>query len=265
MAYLASLTCMHPSLPLTGERTVPGLAEEAYWFARHEVVYEWVAARLAEHAGTVIDAGCGEGYGAARLAAAGHRVLALEYDPAVCVHAAAAYPGITVVRANLVSLPLQPGSVDAVVTLQVVEHLWDVRTFLRECHRVLRPGGVLIASTPNRPVFSTGLARGEQPVNPFHVEEFDAEQLLGLLREAGFADVLVHGLAHADRLRSWEAEHGSLVAAQVEAAMTGASSARLAAFVSGVTSADFDLQVSARDADGVDGSTHDLIAVAVRA
>ena len=51
-----------PDLPLTGERTVPGLAEENYWFRRHEVVYERLAQRCAGR--DVLEAGCGEGYGA---------------------------------------------------------------------------------------------------------------------------------------------------------------------------------------------------------
>ena len=46
-------------LPLTGERTVPGLAEENYWFRRHEVVYRRLAQRCVDR--EVLEAGCGEG------------------------------------------------------------------------------------------------------------------------------------------------------------------------------------------------------------
>ncbi|HXV93478.1 MAG TPA: SAM-dependent methyltransferase, partial [Pseudonocardia sp.] len=56
-----------PGLPLTGERTVPGVPEENYWFRRHEVVYRALAPRCA--GGVVLEAGCGEGYGADLLAA----------------------------------------------------------------------------------------------------------------------------------------------------------------------------------------------------
>ena len=90
------------------------------------------------------------------------------------------------------------------VTLQVVEHLWDLRGFLRDCAPVLRPGGLLVVTTPNRPVFSPGLGRGEKPTNPFHVEELDAEQLHDLLVAAGFVDVAVRGLHHGDRIAEWE-------------------------------------------------------------
>ena len=56
-----SLNGVTPGLPLTGERTVPGIAREQYWFARHEVVYRWLAARCA--GASVLEAGSGEGYG----------------------------------------------------------------------------------------------------------------------------------------------------------------------------------------------------------
>ena len=75
-----------------------------------------------------------------------------------------------------------------------------------------------MVTTPNRPVFSPGLGRGEKPTNPFHVEELDAEQLHDLLVGAGFTDVVVHGLHHGPRITDWEAAHGTgLVAAQMSA------------------------------------------------
>lgn len=220
----------------TGERTVPGLPLEEYWFARHEVAYRWIAARrrAAGHQ-RVLDAGAGEGYGTAMLAPA----IALEYDPAVCRHLRDSYPGIPVVQANLAGLPVRSSSIDAIACLQVVEHLWDLAGFLRDCRRTLRPGGELIVTTPQRLTFSPGLARGEKPVNPFHVEEFDAEQLAELLRAAGFAEVEMRGVHHGGRVAAWETEHGSLVAAQVEAAVTKQWAPDLQAFVQGMTPDDF--------------------------
>ena len=56
-----------PPLALTGERTLPDVPEENYWFRRHLAVYEWIAARVAGE--RVIDMACGEGYGSDVLAA----------------------------------------------------------------------------------------------------------------------------------------------------------------------------------------------------
>jgi len=250
----------HP-LPLTGERTLPGVRGEEYWFARHEAAYAWLVSELGPRVrgAAVVEAGSGEGYGAAMLREAGARsVVALEYDDASARHAHAAYTSVRTVRANLAMLPVATATADVLVTLQVVEHLWDLRGFLRDCARVLRPGGAMVVTTPNRPVFSPGLGRGEKPTNPFHVEELDAEQLHGLLVDAGFADVVVHGLHHGPRIAAWESEHGTgVVAAQVDALLgAGAAPDDLDAFVESVTAADFVVA-------GHDGA-EDLVAVAVR-
>lgn len=230
------------ALPATGERTAPGLPDEDYWFGRHEAAYAWIADRFAPQiAGRVVaDAGAGEGYGTAWLAAAGARVvMAWEYDEAACAHSHRVYPSTVVTRANLDALPARDGSIDLIACCQVIEHLWDLPRFLRECHRTLRTGGVLIVTTPNRHTFSPGLGRGEKPVNPFHVEEFDAEQVDSALRTAGFTDVEVVGLHHGPRVTSWEERNGSIVSAQVEAVLAGAWNDDLRRFVSSVTRDDF--------------------------
>lgn len=222
-------------LVATGERTAPGLPDEEYWFARHEIAYRWIAGLLAPDR-VVVDAGAGEGYGAALLPG---QVIALEYDVTACAHMHRAYPHVAVTQANLAALPLHTGSVDAITCLQVVEHLWDLRGFLRECRRVLRPGGELIVTTPQRLTFSPGLGRGEKPLNPFHVEEFDGEQLSDLLGDAGFDAVQMRGVHHGPRLSAWEDVHGSLVAAQVTAAVTGSWDPGLRDVVRSVTADDF--------------------------
>lgn len=227
----------------TGERTAPGLPDEEYWFSRHEIAYRWIAQRMTQRmtqrlapGQVVVDAGAGEGYGAAVLPG---RVIALEYDVTACAHMHRSYPQVAVTQANLGALPLRTGSVDAITCLQVVEHLWDLRGFLRECRRALRPGGELIVTTPQRLTFSPGLDRGEKPVNPFHVEEFDGEQLRDLLGDAGFDTVEIRGVNHGPRLSAWESEHGSIVAAQVSAALTGSWPPDLRDMVRSVSTDDF--------------------------
>jgi SAM-dependent methyltransferase len=234
-----------PPLPLTGERTVPGIPEENYWFRRHEAVYAALRDRCA--GALVLEAGCGEGYGAGMLAEAAAGVLALDLDPMTAAHVARRYPRTGVVRANLVALPVRDGGCDAVVSLQVIEHLWEQERFLRECFRVLRPGGALMLSTPNRLTFSPGR---DTPLNPFHTRELSAAELAGIVRDAGFADVEVHGLHHGPRLRELDARHGgSLVDAQVAVALEGGAwPAALKADVASVTVADFVLQAAEVDA-----------------
>jgi SAM-dependent methyltransferase len=233
-----------PPLPLTGERTVPDVPQENYWFRRHEAVYRAIADRCA--GAVVLEAGCGEGYGADLLAGGAAAVLGLDFDAPTAAHAARRYPDVGVARANLVALPVRDGACDAVVSLQVIEHLWDQERFLRECRRVLRPGGALMVSTPNRITFSPGR---DTPLNPFHTRELSAAELAGLATAAGFVDARVLGLHHGPRLRELDARHGgSLVDAQVAVALSGGGwPADLLADVANVRCADFELHERAPD------------------
>jgi SAM-dependent methyltransferase len=250
-------------LTLTGERTIPDLDVENYWFRRHEVVYQRLAQRCASL--DVLEAGCGEGYGADLIAGVARRVTALDYDEATVAHVRARYPRVQVRHANLTELPLADGSVDVVVNFQVIEHLWDQARFVSECARVLRPSGLLMVSTPNRITFSPGR---DTPINPFHTRELNADELTQLLVDAGFASVSLSGVFHGPRLAEMDARHGgSIIDAQIARAVADAPwPAELLADVAAVTSADFDIVEAATDdkAHHIDDSL-DLIAIAVRA
>jgi SAM-dependent methyltransferase len=239
-------------LILTGERTLPGIAEENYWFRRHQAAYLAVAPFV--RGAVVLEAGCGEGYGAALLAQHASRVLAVDLDATTVRHVRTRYPDtVSALRGDLQRLPLTAGAVEVVASLQTVEHLHDQAGFLRECARVLRPAGTLILSTPNRLTFSPGLAR---PLNPFHTRELDPAELDDLLAPA-FLTVRRWGLRHGRRLRRWERRHGSLVETLL-ATPPPAWPAELAALVTSVTAADFVIDEAARE------NCLDLVAVAVR-
>jgi SAM-dependent methyltransferase len=201
------------TLPLTGERTVPGVPEENYWFRRHEAAYRWAVPWAAGK--RVLEVGCGEGYGADLIGGVAHEIVGLDYDPLTVAHAATAYPGRRFVRGNLAALPVRSATVDVLATLQVIEHVWDHREFLHECRRVLRPGGRLVVTTPNRLTFSPGL---DEPVNPFHTREFTAAELAELVTGCGFAVEATLGLHAGPRLAALDdAFGGSFVTAQLSA------------------------------------------------
>jgi SAM-dependent methyltransferase len=248
------------ALPLTGERTLPAIAEENYWFRRHQAAY----LQLAQLTGTIrggrlLEVGAGEGYGAAMLAERAGPVCAIDYDRATISHLAVRYPGLQAVRANLAALPVATGRIDTVVSLQVIEHVWEHRQFLDECARVLRPGGTLILSTPNRLTFSPGATAADRPANLFHSREFTAAELDALVRSAGFGEVRLRGLRAGPRLLRLDEEHrraGGLVAAQL-ATPAAAWPDRLRADVRSVTAADFVLAGSDL-AGGFDDNLDDL-------
>ncbi len=248
-------------MALTGERTVPGLAEENYWFRRHEVVYRRLADRCIGR--DVLEAGSGEGYGADLIANVACHVIGLDYDDSAVAHVRARYPRVDMRQGNLAELPLPSASIDVVVNFQVIEHLWDQGQFVAECLRVLRPGGVLLMSTPNRITFSPGR---DTPVNPFHTRELDAAELTELLESAGFTIESMLGVFHGERLDELDARHdGSIIDAQIARALADAPwPDDLLADVTSVSTDDFDVVETGRhDGRNIDDSL-DLVAIAVR-
>ncbi|MCV7286484.1 class I SAM-dependent methyltransferase [Mycolicibacterium wolinskyi] len=246
------------ALPLTGERTIPGLAEENYWFRRHEVVYQRLADRCIDR--DVLEAGCGEGYGADLIADVARNVIGLDYDEATVAHVRARYPRVDIRHGNLAELPLADNSVDVVVNFQVIEHLWDQAQFVAECYRVLRPGGVFLVSTPNRITFSPGR---DTPLNPFHTRELNAAELTELLVTAGFTLESMLGVFHGAGLTVMDERHGgSIIEAQVQRAVADAPwPDQLLADVAAVRTDDFDLTPAGER--NIDDSL-DLVAIAVR-
>lgn len=247
------------ALHLTGERTVPGIAEENYWYRRHEAAY--LALLPLFEGKTVLEAGCGEGYGAGLIATVAERVLALDYDIPTTEHVARRYPEIGVARANLVFLPAREASVEVVANFQVIEHLWDQGAFLAECRRVLAPGGRLIVTTPNRLTFTPD---SDTPLNPFHTRELAPSELDDLLRDAGFEVETLHGLHHGDGVRKLDEKYGgSIIDAQLDVVMgqlPGQATwpPELLADVAAIQAADFAIHGEDLDA------CLDLVAVAVR-
>jgi SAM-dependent methyltransferase len=242
-------------LPLTGERTVPGIVEENYWFRRHEAAYAFAEPLVAGR--SVLEIGCGEGYGTAQLARSARTIVGVDYDALTAVHAAATYPQAHFVRANLAALPFADESVEVVATLQVIEHVWNHGEFVGECLRVLRPGGRLLVTTPNRLTFSPGL---EKPVNPFHTVEFTAAELVDLLTRHGFAVEQALGLHPSERLAELDRRFGRFVDAQL-ALPPQRWSAELRRAVGSVRAADFPIVAAElRDID----EALDLIVLARR-
>ena len=248
-------------MALTGERTVPGVAEENYWFRRHEVVYRDLLDRLADRfAGAdVLEAGCGEGYGADLIADVARGVIGLDYDEYAVAHVRARSPRVDMRHGNLAELPLPDESVDIVVNFQVIEHLWDQGQFVAECRRVLRPGGLLLMSTPNRITFTPD---SDTPVNPFHTRELNAAELTELLTDAGLRVDALYGVYHGARLREIDARHGgSIIDAQITRALSDAPwPADLLADIASITIEDFDIEQDSRPID----ESLDLVAIAVR-
>jgi len=180
-----------PPLPLTGERTLPDVPEENYWFQRHLVVYRWVAPQVAGK--RVVDMGSGEGYGAALLARQAREVVGVEANPEAHAHACARYkqPNLRFAR-ELIESYREPA--DAIVCLQTIEHLRDPEATLAHFSK-LAP--LLFISTPN--VLTLAPPGATRSDNPFHLREYQPAEFEALCR-GSYREVALFGLYHARKL-----------------------------------------------------------------
>jgi SAM-dependent methyltransferase len=198
-----------PPLELTGERTLPDVPVENYWFRRHLVVYEWIAERCAGL--KVVDMACGEGYGAEVLARRAREVTGVDANPDAFEHARLKYtrPGVRFVR-NMIELHSEP--CDAVVFLQTIEHVPDPEGVLRHFKEM---AGTVYVSTPN--LLTLAPAGADKSGNPWHLREYRVAEFRALC-ERVFEHVELYGLFHARMLRlheaalraGWDSVHAAL-------------------------------------------------------
>jgi SAM-dependent methyltransferase len=203
-----------PPLSLTGERTLPDVPAENYWFRRHLAVYEWVGARVG--GSRVLDMACGEGYGSDVLARSAARVVGLDANPEAYEHARLRYGrgNLTFAR-GLVETYGEAGAFDAVVFLQTIEHVHDPSAVLEHFRRLVSPGGVAYVSTPN--VLTLAPPGASKSDNPWHLKEYRAAEFRALC-ESVFPRVELLGVFHARKLRAhelalragWDAVHRRL-------------------------------------------------------
>lgn len=201
-----------PPLPLTGERTLPDVPEENYWYRRHLVVYEWIAERVKGR--RVIDMACGEGYGSSVLARSAASVVGVDANPEAHEHARLRYraPNLRFERALVEGFHEQA---DAIVFLQTIEHLQDAGATLEHFRSLVEGSGTVFLSTPN--VLTLAPKGAPRSDNPWHVHEYRQGEFRALC-EAHFGSVEMYGLFHARKLRAhelalrlgWDRVHKSL-------------------------------------------------------
>jgi O-antigen biosynthesis protein len=182
------------ALVFTGERFTPE-SRGAIWY---EHWHRYCAVMTIARGRRVLDAACGEGYGSALLAREATTVFGVDVGAEAIAHARSRYamPNLAYLRASVTALPLASASVEVVVSFETIEHLAEQREMLAEFRRVLTPDGVLVISSPNRPVYN----EGGDVANAFHIRELDRGELKALLddgfpRQAWYAQrVLAHSL-----------------------------------------------------------------------
>ena len=203
-----------PPLELTGERTLPDVPAENYWYRRHLAVYEWIGARVI--GARVIDMACGEGYGSEVLSRSAASVVGVDANPDAHDHARLRYTRQNLrFERGMVENHGEAGAHDAVVFLQTIEHVQDPVGVLRHFRSLLAPRGAVYVSTPNLLTLAPpGAAKSD---NPWHIKEYRAAEFEHLCREV-FGQVRMLGLFHSRKLRlhelalacGWDAVHARL-------------------------------------------------------
>lgn len=160
---------------------------EAYYRYRESTRDFRVEAKLlyrlleADPESRILEVGCGGGAFLAFLEERGHRAVGVDILEEAVRMASQAAPSSLVTRADALELPFEDSSFDRVLSHHLVEHLEDLSAALREWRRVLKPGGKLVICTPNRRYPSPRIFE-----DPGHVQVYDREELVGVVRAAGF-------------------------------------------------------------------------------
>jgi len=170
---------MPPSnkLPWTGERYVPQIRGTIALEHLHRYAYacEYVLGKV------VLDIASGEGYGSEMLSRTAHHVYGVDIDATSITHAKLKYNSakLTFREGCCTEIPLEDASVDVVVSLETIEHITEHVRMMSEVKRVLRPGGILIISSPERHEYS----ELNKQQNPYHLKELNQDEFISLLEK----------------------------------------------------------------------------------
>lgn len=168
-----------------------GSYEEYLLYLKGKFLYKWCANKVAGNI-VCLDFGCGDGYGSNILAQKIEQVVGFDTSDVTVKEAAGKYK-----RKNLkfvssdTDYNLEDNSFDLVISLHVIEHIQNDEAFLRDCCRIINPGGFFFLATPNR---TMRLKPRGKPWNVFHIREYECKELEQLLLKV-FSQVQIYGLS----------------------------------------------------------------------
>jgi len=176
--------------------------EQYVEYLRHFMAYKY--AKKFVKGKSVLEIGCGMGYGANYLSKFVSNIIAIDISKKCVMHCHTKHKieKLNFLQASGLSVPLKDGSIDVALSFQVIEHIEPkkVKDYLSEVKRVLRDGGVFIVSTPNKKL---RLLSFQKPWNPEHKKEYDYKEFKKMLGNV-FEEVKVYGLKGSEEIQSIE-------------------------------------------------------------
>lgn len=166
----------------TGERVVKERDKNTLYYVFFEHFYRYCLARGYCRNKLVLDAGCGTGYGTYELSKFAKKVTGIDISEQAIDFCKNNYaqPNIEFLTMDFRTMDFKTSSFDCVVSFEILEHIVEQEKFLEEVKRVLKPGGKLIISTPDKENYRKGFAKGDY--NRFHKRELSRHEFEHLLR-----------------------------------------------------------------------------------
>ena len=174
------------TLMYTGERYLPGV----HGSVELEHLHRYLFAIQLTSGKRVLDIASGEGYGSAILARSAAFVTGVDISSEAILHAKEKYKAnnLEFREGSCAAIPLADCCIDIVVSFETIEHHDDHETMMQEIKRVLKPGGLLLISCPDKLEYS------DKPAykNEYHVKELYRDEFEQLL-ESNFSSRIVFG------------------------------------------------------------------------
>jgi len=145
---------------------------------------------------SVLDIACGTGYGSEYLAKSGAAsVTGVDLSSEAISHCNSEYQADNLEYVQGSILDFNQGKLyDCIVSFETIEHVDDYKGSLLNLYSLLKPGGTLVLSTPNRPINSPECKTlNDKPPFIYHVREFSVKEMHDAIKEAGFKDIQAFG------------------------------------------------------------------------
>jgi len=168
-------------MQFTGERVVEGSTPKRI-LLDHVARYKFACRYVKER--NILDISCGTGYGSKLLYDAGAaKITGIDISSETIDFACTKYKmnGLEFKVGNILDIDFPENCFDVITCFETIEHVQSQENAFTELHRVLKPKGLLIISSPNRKLTSPGKSINDHPDNPFHTKEYSTGEFISVL------------------------------------------------------------------------------------